>query len=80
MFGFQAHFMPCSECGASIARSEADGHVCEDERRLEYQMLQLREEIEGLEWEISAYLESPGGRFELWCAERERGGSEPGAR
>ena len=81
MFGFQSQFMPCSECGASVQRSETDEHVCEQERRLDYQMLQLREEIDGLAWEISAYFASPQGRFELWCAERDRGeGGEPRAR
>ena len=72
IFGFQSPFVPCSECGESVARTEADAHVCEQERWLDYQLFQLRDEMQGLEAEVSAYLRSPEGRFELWCAERER--------
>lgn len=68
----QPKFMPCPECGASVDRERQDEHVCEDERRLDYQMFQLRSELEQLGGELEAYLASPGGRFEAWYAERER--------
>jgi len=64
--------MPCPDCGASLDRSERDAHVCEEERRLEYVMFQLRDEIAAFEAELAAYLASPRGRFDLFCAERER--------
>ena len=69
--------MPCPECGASVLRTEVDGHLCERERWLDYQMFQQREEIASLESDVDAYLASPRGRFELWCAERDRSRGNP---
>ena len=68
----QPQYMPCPECGASLARPETDEHVCEQDRWLNYQMFQLREEIARFEPDAAAYLTSAEGRFELWYAERER--------
>jgi hypothetical protein len=65
-------YMPCPECGASIARTEQEEHVCERERWLRYQMFQLRAKIEDFESDLRTFLASPVGRFELWYAERER--------
>jgi hypothetical protein len=59
-------------CGASLARDERDGHACERERWLDYQVTQRQAELEGFELELGYYLQSPRGRFELWYAERER--------
>ena len=64
--------MPCSECGASVARDEADEHICNPERLLDYRVFQLRGEIEGFEGEVADYLDTPRGRFEAWYAERKR--------
>ncbi len=64
--------MPCPECGASVARSEASEHVCEREQWLDYQVFQQREELQGLSAELEAYLASTQGKFDLWYAERER--------
>ena len=68
----QPRYMPCPDCGASVARSEAKAHVCERERWLDYQLFQQREEVAGLLAEVADYLASPQGRFEAWCAERDR--------
>lgn len=68
----QPSHMPCPDCGASVARNDRDDHTCEDERWLDYQMFQLREEVEGLESGFASYFDSPAGRFELWYAERMR--------
>ena len=65
-------FMPCSECGASLARGQEDAHVCDRERRLRYQLIQLREEIAGFDDDLAAYLDSPEGRFEAWYAAWKR--------
>lgn len=73
LFPQPAH-MPCSECGASVARDEADEHVCDSERLLDYRLFQLRGEIEGFDGEVAAYLETPLGRFEAWYAKRHRHG------
>lgn len=70
---FRPQYMPCSECGASVAASEVDEHVCDEDRRLDYQLFGLRDAVARFEAELSAYLATPHGRFELWYAERTRG-------
>jgi hypothetical protein len=69
---FESKYMPCEECGASLARDEREGHVCPRERWLDYQVTQRRPELDGFELELGYYLDSPRGRFEVWYAERER--------
>ena len=74
----QPKHMPCPECGASVARVEIDDHTCDDERWLDYQMFQLRDEVAGLDGGVATYFDSAAGRFELWYAERmRRRGSGP---
>ncbi len=68
----QPDYMPCSHCGASVARTEADGHVCEPERKLDFEVFQLRDRLEAFETELGRYLETPRGRFEAWIAEQDR--------
>ena len=68
----QPHFMPCAECGASVARSDTDCHVCDADRRLDYVLLQLRDERAAFETQLAAYLDTPQGRFEAWYASRRR--------
>ena len=65
-------YMPCPECGESVATEARDEHVCDDERLLTYRLFQLREEIACLDEQVAAYLASPRGLFELWEAERHR--------
>jgi DNA-binding transcriptional regulator YiaG len=73
MFSFpQPSFMPCEECGASVARPERDAHECERERRVDYQVVQLREEIEAFDSSLAAYLATSHGQFAAWDAERRR--------
>ncbi len=74
----QSRFMPCPACGISLERLAADEHDCDPERRLDYTLFHLREEIERLEAGIAAYLESARGRFESWYAERQRLRQQPG--
>lgn len=64
--------MPCPECGASVAAAKRGEHVCDPERLLDYRMFQLRDEVAGFESALRGWLESAHGRFEQWCAERER--------
>jgi hypothetical protein len=68
----QPRFMPCPECGESVAVEERSGHVCDDDRWATYQLFQLREEVAELESQLAAYLDSPHGRFEAWDAARRR--------
>jgi hypothetical protein len=74
MYSFlpQPAFMPCLECGASVARADAASHECEDERRVEYQLFQLRDAIGAFDDDLAGYLDSPAGRFETWYAAHER--------
>jgi hypothetical protein len=69
---FEPRHMPCDECGESVARDERDGHVCDPERRLEYVLFQLRDEVGSFDGQLEAYLRSPHGRFDAWLAARER--------
>ena len=70
--GFTLRHVPCPECGESVAKTEMDEHVCDRERWVEYQLFQQRGELDGLEDEYRAYLDSPAGRFALWYAARHR--------
>jgi hypothetical protein len=62
---------PCPECGASVPRGQEDAHVCEEERLIRYQLVQLREEIAGFDDGLADYLDPPR-RFESWDAAREQ--------
>ena len=68
---FRSRFMPCQECGASVERTALPGHVCSPERRADYQMFGLRDEVAQLETGIRHYLATSRGRFESWLAARQ---------
>ncbi len=74
----EPRYMPCIECGAAVERARRDEHVCERERLLDYRMFHLRADVAAIDDEISAYLDSPRGRFELWSAERDRNDESDG--
>src|SRR6266508_4098365 len=65
-------YMPCAECGASVAQKESELHVCERERRLDFAVFQLRGERGQFDEQVAAYLESPRGLFEAWYAAQRR--------
>ena len=71
-FAHSSH-MPCPECGASVAAGEQDAHTCDPERRVDYQLFQLRDDVAAFDEALSSYLESPAGCFAQWVAERDRG-------
>ena len=64
--------LPCERCGASVARGALREHACDEERRLDYVLFQLRERVAAFECDLAAWLDSPRGRFELYYAERSR--------
>jgi len=64
--------MPCAECGASLDGTADTLHACSRERRVEYQMFGLREEIAGLEAGVARFLGTPLDRFEVWSARAVR--------
>ena len=72
MFLSEPQHMPCNDCGASVARAERDEHTCAVERRLDYELFQLRGELDGFDEEFGVYLESSVGRFAAWYAARNR--------
>lgn len=63
--------MPCPECGASVDRASDDVHVCSDERRADYALFGLRDEVARLETSVQHYLHTATGRFEVWLAARQ---------
>lgn len=65
-------FMPCSHCGASVERGAEAQHECDDGRRLDFRLFQLRPEIEAFDAQLGAWLATPSGRFERFYAERAR--------
>ncbi|HKX47217.1 MAG TPA: hypothetical protein VJM06_01005 [Gaiellaceae bacterium] len=68
-----SRFMPCSDCGASVSVAAHDEHVCDPERKLDFLMFQLREEIASFDEVLREYLGSATGRFAQWIAQRDRG-------
>lgn len=62
--------LPCERCGASVPRDAAAEHVCDEERRLDYELFRLRDGIARLPDDLAAWLETPQGRFALYLAER----------
>lgn len=69
---FTSQHMPCAECGASVRCVERESHTCDPERRLEYRIFQMRDEVARFDDGLGAFLASPEGRFAQWLAERER--------
>jgi hypothetical protein len=68
----ESYFTRCPDCGASIARSTIAAHACVEMRLLDDRLLQLRDEIDAFEDELSAWLRTARGRFASWLAVRER--------
>jgi hypothetical protein len=65
-------FMPCPECGASVASGSGALHCCDPQRLLDYSLFPLRAELAGFDAELRAWLASPPGCFAVWSAEHER--------
>ena len=69
MFG--SRFMPCHDCGASVDRHDPAEHLCDPEHLVDFLLFALRSDVERLEESVTAYLDSPTGRFEVWRARRK---------
>jgi len=67
---YPSRFMPCEECGASVDRYASEPHLCDDGRRVNYQMFLHRDEIAGFEDAFTEYLGTTVGRFETFLAMR----------
>jgi hypothetical protein len=64
--------LPCPDCGASLPTAGDPGHVCDEERRADYVLVELRPEIERFDADFAAWLETPEGRFAQFIAEHGR--------
>src|SRR2546423_7102111 len=82
MFSFftEHEFMPCEDCGASVARAERPSHVCDEKRRGPYELFRpVPPGGAGLEEELPGYLMTPPGRLHPPAAARDRRRPAPGA-
>jgi hypothetical protein len=63
---------PCPHCGASVELSRFDNHVCDPDKKLDYHLYLVRDEVAAFDEELATWLASARGRFAAWLAERER--------
>lgn len=68
---FVSRFLPCEQCGESVERAVSASHSCDPERRLDFLMFGLRDEIDSFERRFRDYVSTPAGRFDAWLAARE---------
>ena len=73
-----SQYLPCLECGASVPHAQLRTHVCEWDEWLDYQVLSRRQGLDSFEQDLGVYLASSRGRFDLWCAARDRLSNEEG--
>jgi hypothetical protein len=64
--------MPCPDCGASVPVAGGAAHVCDDARRVDFRLAELRPEIARFDDDYAAWLETPEGRFARFIAEHDR--------
>jgi hypothetical protein len=65
--------LPCPDCGALVpVGADADVHVCDDEQRIEYQLRELKPDVDRFSDDFGDWLNTPEGRLQQWIAERER--------
>jgi hypothetical protein len=70
MFAFFAHskYMPCPACGAALGVEEPDEHVCDERRRIDFEMFRLRGRVARFEltwasfWPLLPGASRPGTR------------------
>ena len=72
MLGSVPEYTTCSDCGTSIAPAALADHHCDERQRIDHAARVAVDGLEGLVGEIRRYLDSPHGRFEAFCAARER--------
>jgi hypothetical protein len=68
---FSSRFLPCPHCGESVDRRGQAAHSCNPERRVDYQMFRLRDDVAAFDAQLRRYLDSAAGRFETWLAARD---------
>lgn len=68
---FAPKYISCPDCGALVTRDAMLGHECDPERRATFMFFQLHDEVQSLETKWNQYLDTAGGRFEMWLAKRQ---------
>ena len=72
MFPRDPQLARCPGCGTEVPSRALSVHVCDWWRWLDHQVDLRSEELDRFEGELTKYLDSPKGRFDLWYAERQR--------
>ena len=67
-----AEYRPCPHCGIPINQAQGEAHECDPDRRVDWALFLMRERVEGFERDLTDWLATPAGRFEIWYAERDR--------
>jgi hypothetical protein len=69
---YLSRFMPCEGCGESLdLATSTPVHSCDPQRRVDFQMFALRDDIGTFEAHLHRHLDTPDGRFEAWLAARQ---------
>ena len=69
----EPYLRSCSECGEVMPRDDLDGHVCDRERWLDYELARQRPSLQAFDAELADWLQSAHGRFAVFYAARGRG-------
>jgi hypothetical protein len=64
--------MPCPDCGASVPVAAEVPHTCEDERQVDFRLVDLGPDIARFDDDLADWLETPAGRFARFIAEYDR--------
>src|SRR3954454_1376651 len=68
---FVSRYMPCEYCGESLDNAVPHPHLCSPERRAEFQMFAMRDDVADFDNRFRAYLDSAHGRFDVWLAVKQ---------
>ena len=68
-----ADYRPCPHCGIPVNQAEGETHECDPDRRVEWELFLMRDQVDAFERYLGDWLETNAGRFEVWYAKRERG-------
>jgi hypothetical protein len=64
--------LPCPDCGASLPVAADTAHVCDEDRQLDFQLVELGPDIARFDDDLGEWLDTPAGRFARFIAEYDR--------
>jgi hypothetical protein len=70
-----AEYRPCPYCGVPVNQAQDEQHECDPERRVDWELFVMRDEVQAFDRDLVDWLGTPAGRFEVWYAERQRAGA-----